>query len=121
MKSRARVNPISVKRKDYEAELDDAKEKVQERSGGYCEALTIAIWYLGANDPNGALDALQHGIRCNGRAVHVHHRKYRSRGGSNGLSNLAHLSEPCHTWVHAHPELSNILGLSLHANESETL
>ena len=75
------------------------KPEVLARSGGRCEARLAD--------------------RCLVTANHVHHRKYRSRGGSNGLSNLIHVCLPCHDWIHSNPELSNVTGLSLHEWEDE--
>lgn len=57
---------------------------VYQRSGGLCEA--------------------QVSTQCTGRGEHVHHRKLRSRGGGDGVANLAHLCHHCHDWVHAYPK-----------------
>lgn len=37
------------------------------------------------------------------RAVHMHHRRTRSHGGSHAAENLAHLCSVCHDYVHANP------------------
>lgn len=39
---------------------------------------------------------------CAGRGDQAHHRKYRSRGGSNALVNLAWICSPCHDATHRH-------------------
>ncbi len=41
---------------------------------------------------------------CANEGHHAHHMKYRSRGGSNSLENLALLCFPCHEKVHANYE-----------------
>lgn len=35
------------------------------------------------------------------RDLHVHHVRYRSRGGGDGLENLLTLCHRCHAWIHA--------------------
>lgn len=39
---------------------------------------------------------------CQRAPVQAHHRKYRSRGGSDALVNLDDLCAPCHEAVHRH-------------------
>lgn len=56
--------------------------QIRERSRGLCEA---AIW------PN-----------CWYFANCFHHKKYKSRGGSDRPTNIAHVCTPCHTAIHAH-------------------
>ena len=83
----------------YQKEFDAMKPLVLDRSKGRCEARLAD--------------------RCLVSGAHVHHRKYRSRGGSNGLSNLIHVCLACHEWIHTNPELANVTGLSLHEWENE--
>ena len=40
------------------------------------------------------------GVRCPRRAVHTHHRKYRSRGGTDNPINLIEVCRECHDWIH---------------------
>lgn len=49
---------------------------------------------------NGRCEASLYG--CFGQATHIHHKKFRSRGGSNRLVNLCHLCARCHNGVHAY-------------------
>jgi 5-methylcytosine-specific restriction endonuclease McrA len=106
----------------YEEELQAAKVLVVERSKGICEAATLVLYNLQHTPETHEALELFLNRKCGMFAVHVHHRKYRSRGGTNQLSNLAHLCEPCHSWVHSHGgfgEPANLLGLALSAGELE--
>lgn len=83
--------------------VDDLREAVRDRSGGRCEA----VWGLWAGL----------GDRCPNRAVHVHHRLGRRRGGlildaAGDIDNLAHLCGTCHdrVHVHGHGELGDAVG-----------
>lgn len=80
----------------YESEFREARVEVRKRSLGRCEASTEA---------------------CTVTAVHVHHRKLRSHGGSNDPSNLLDLCTPCHEWIHAHPAVSYERGWMVRAAE----
>ena len=96
------------------------KPRVRERSGGQCES-----WPFVRDHATSEQD-LYHSAPIAGTCqyrnpVHVHHRKYRSRGGTNSIENLVHLCQPCHDFVHAFPDVSNKLRLSLHEWESEEL
>ena len=42
--------------------------------------------------------------------LEAHHRKLRSRGGGDELSNLAALCPQCHDWVHANPAAAEVSG-----------
>ena len=116
---------------DFEREFRAMKLIVHERSQGVCEAAALVaqrvLEFLYAPDSEehtAVLDAAKEflaGRECLGRATNTHHRKYRSRGGTNSLDNLIDLCGPCHEWIHAYPIESNLLGLSLHANESEEI
>lgn len=112
---RSRIKP---KVSDFQKEFDATKPLVRERSHGVCEAIIVANVFL--DNPGPFCEDLWH-FACGNRAVHVHHRKYRSRGGTNALSNLLDVCLECHSLIHSQPELSNRLGLSLHAGESEEL
>lgn len=48
---------------------------------------------------------------CTGRAVHRHHVRRRSQGGTNDATNTRDLCMPCHEWIHAHPAKAYDLGL----------
>jgi hypothetical protein len=77
---------------DYEKDLDRVRPTLHQRSKGLCEIRLPG---------------------CQGIAVHPHHRKLRSRGGSNDLSNLLDVCGNCHDWAHANPELATALGLQV--------
>lgn len=76
------------------AELKAAKAVVRARSRGFCE-----ITHVG----------------CTGRAVHVHHKRRRSQGGTDDPENLLHLCRKGHDFVHSNPEISFRKGWLLHA------
>lgn len=44
--------------------------------------------------------------KCTGRAVHTHHRKLRSQGGTDDQSNLLAVCLQCHHHIHMNPALS---------------
>ena len=75
---------------DYEKDLDRARPTLHQRSKGLCEIRLPG---------------------CQGNAVHPHHRKRRSQGGTNDLRNLLHLCPNCHNWAHANVALSVSLGI----------
>jgi hypothetical protein len=86
----------STKNREFAAELDAVTPALEARSGGWCE--------LGIS-----------GVCGTGMAgLHRHHRRRRSQGGTNDLSNLIHLCDGCHTYVHAHPAISYSRGWLLH-------
>lgn len=74
-----------------------ARPLVVERSGGMCEAVVTEV--------------------CHGRAVHIHHRRYKSAGGDNSLENLLHVCLACHAWIHANKETARALGITPDWNE----
>ena len=106
---------------EYEREFEAMKPFVRARSKGICEGMVLALVY-GA-EPEDVLEAFPAGA-CQLNATEVHHRKYRQRGGTNALSNLAHLCKRCHDFAHAQGgfgKLANRLGLSLSTGQSEDL
>jgi hypothetical protein len=49
---------------------------------------------------------------CTGQAVTIHEPLLRSRGGSIvDVDNSVAICDPCHRWVHDHPEFARELGL----------
>jgi hypothetical protein len=42
-------------------------------------------------------------MRCHARATRMHHRRMRSQGGPDTASNLVHLCEAHHNYIHAFP------------------
>ena len=105
----------------YNAELAARRPDVWARSKWICEAPLFAVDVAGSDADLMALaNDMINGCRL--RATHVHHRKYRQRGGTNSLNNLLHVCEPCHSWIHAHggfDQPANRLRLALSAGESE--
>ena len=75
---------------DYERELDAVRPLIRQRSQGRCEIGLPGCWGV-ARDP--------------------HHRKLRSRGGTNDPSNILDACGACHDWAHANPALATELGL----------
>jgi 5-methylcytosine-specific restriction endonuclease McrA len=126
MKRTAITRTKTTRLEKFEAEFEKMKPLVKERSQGYCESwpfvrdhCTVEIQDLYHSAPIAATCQFSN-------PVNVHHRKYRgrSRGGTNALSNLIHVCEPCHSWIHAHGgfgEPANLLRLALSAGESEEL
>jgi hypothetical protein len=57
---------------------------------------------------------------CTGRAQHRHHRKLRSRGGSNDPANLLDVCLRCHDYIHRHPKESIRRGWMLPSWADET-
>jgi hypothetical protein len=108
----------------YDAEFLQAKALILQRSKGVCEAATFVLYHLVRTEEtqmalNDFLD-----VGCGITAVHIHHRKYRSRGGSNQITNLLDICLAHHEWIHAHGgfgESANLLGLALSAGELEML
>ncbi|WP_229434713.1 HNH endonuclease [Nocardia farcinica] len=47
----------------------------------------------------------------------IHHRRHRSQGVDNSLSNLLHLCSSCHGWVEANPGAAHMLGFWLRHGE----
>lgn len=123
-------SPMSRKKtkrlSDYDAEFEKMKPLVKFRSRGECEAVMVALAYQRVEPNQDAYEQFTawHDRNCSRRAVHVHHRKYRWRGGTNAESNLAYLSRECHDYTHAHGgfgRAANLIGLALSAGESEEL
>ena len=83
----------------YEADFQKMKPIIKARSKGVCEART--------------------GV-CTRRAVHVHHRKLRSQGGSNSPDNLIDVCFDCHDWIHLNPAASYEKGWLLHSTDDKT-
>lgn len=102
----------------YDAEFEAMRPVVVARAQGKCESLAV----VQRRDPRLAVSfLLMRGEHCRVMGSEIHHRKPRSRGGTNALDNLCYLCLWCHTWVHAHPTMAGGIGLLLHANESEDL
>lgn len=54
-------------------------------------------------------------LGCGRVAVHKHHRKRRSQGGTNDPVNLIDVCLECHEWIHRNPEQAYELGLLVHS------
>lgn len=52
---------------------------------------------------------------CTGRAVHKHHRKLRSQGGTDHPTNLLFTCFPCHHYIHMNPAISYANGWLIHS------
>jgi len=84
---------------DYEKEFRRMRPKIIKRANGRCEAQIVQV--------------------CTGAGRHVHHRKLRKQGGTNGFDNLCALCTECHEWIHAHPSVSYSKGWLVHEWEPE--
>ena len=82
--------PQSAGKNNYEKDLDRARPTLHQRSKGLCEVRLPG---------------------CQGNAVHPHHRKRRSQGGTNELRNLLDTCRACHDQAHANPALAMTLGI----------
>jgi len=106
---------------DYDREFEIMKPIVMSRAKGWCQASMFTFPYRIAD---GTLwFACGDGYHPH-KADHVHHRKYRSRGGTNAESNLIAICNDAHTWIHANGGFdgpANKLRLALSAGESEEL
>ena len=76
------------------AELKASKAVVRARSRGFCEVNALG---------------------CTGRAIHAHHKRRRSQGGTDAPENLAHTCRSCHNFIHSNPAWSFERGWLLHA------
>ena len=87
---RSKIRPESAKHRAYREELARNSVLVAARSHGICEV-------------------------CGERpATVMHHRLPRSAGGGNDLGNLLHVcQEPCHAYIHDHPQWAYERGLLL--------
>ncbi len=114
----------SLRQHQYDDEFEHSKRLVAERSKGVCEAATFVLYHLlRTPETQKALEDFLD-VPCGIRAIHVHHRKYRSRGGTNASSNLLAVCPRHHEWIHNHGgfgESANLLGLALSAGELELL
>lgn len=82
----------------YDKEFERARPLIWARSGRRCEARLPG---------------------CQGRAVHVHHRRPRGRGGSNDPANLLATCRKCHVWIHDHPLAATRRGLLVPTRATE--
>lgn len=78
---------------------------VSRRSGGQCEWDAERVWGPGTFKSS-ALSS-----RCGARAVHKHHVRMKSLGGTDAPANLADLCSEHHRWVHDNPDAARALGL----------
>lgn len=134
MKRSAIAKKKTRKLSGFDREFESMKSIVHERSRGECEALRLAMSTVEAKVGHGGFadgdlgqaygQFVERLYDCVGRGVHVHHRKYRKRGGTNSIDNLLDVCEPCHSWIHSHGgfgRAANLLGLALSAGESEEI
>lgn len=117
---------------DFDREFEKMKPFAYEESMGVCGARRFVFARLQENgfDVNRLPAELSAAwwkmdeVACGYQIQHVHHRKYRSRGGTNSAKNLIAICQNHHSWIHAHGgfgEPANLLGLALSANQSEEL
>ena len=71
------------------------KAALSERSRGKCEVVASVL--------------------CTGRGQDPHHRKTRSHGGGNELTNLYAVCRPCHDFIHRNPAISYEKGWLVHS------
>lgn len=83
LKRRTRLRPRSEKRERYEAELDEKRMVLRQRSGNRCEAKLVG---------------------CRGIPWEPHHLVRRSQGGTNNETNLMAVCTSCHMHVHLNPQ-----------------
>ncbi len=78
--------------------MDGSKAVIRSRSGGVCEAGTVA---------------------CTGKAAHAHHILMRSQGGRDDVSNLLDVCAACHRHIHANPAEAYARGWLHHAHKTD--
>lgn len=88
---RSPISSVSAKRAARQAAYREARNAVERRSNGVCEARA----YFG----------------CVGTGEHAHHVQRRSQGGSDDPGNLLWVCFACHGWIHDHPLLATKAGL----------
>lgn len=88
---RSPISPYSQKHRAKVAAYRKAREAVQERSEGRCEARAFG--------------------GCTGTGEQAHHVLRRSQGGTDTPGNLLWLCAFCHGWVHEHPKAAEEKGL----------
>ena len=84
--------PKAPMRRQDPPELRAARKVVHDRSGGFCEAHTPV---------------------CDHVAQHVHHKAGRKGVGAHSPSNLLHVCNGCHSYIHEHPQESYEAGWML--------
>jgi hypothetical protein len=52
-------------------------------------------------------------------AEHLHHRKLRKQGGPDTPDNLLACCSDCHSWIHAHPAVSYVMGLLIRGSDPD--
>jgi 5-methylcytosine-specific restriction endonuclease McrA len=122
---RAGLTQASSKRRvAYEDDLDAIRSHVYERSRGACESWEFVKQNKSADDATLYWSTMMPVNCLMHRPSHIHHRKYRSRGGSNDLVNLLYVCQPCHQFIHEHggiDQVASVLGFALHSWEDEAL
>lgn len=87
-----------------------ARREIDRRSGGRCEAditMTRVAMVLAAN-PEMKLTFTPL-PECRGRGGHKHHIRRRWHGEGTAANGL-NLCDPCHIWIHANIEVSQLMG-----------
>lgn len=84
------MKPVSDRRRQRDADYDDARKAAFERASGWCEAMVLG---------------------CTGRAEQTHHVAGRGGDDPHRLDNLKVLCAHCHQWTHLNPRQARRLGL----------
>lgn len=88
--SKKRITGTSKKVADYDEQFALIRPTILERDNNRCVAqIPNCCWNL---------------------AIHVHHKKLRSQGGTNLPSNLISLCLACHEFIHSNPDWSKERG-----------
>lgn len=82
---RARINPVSQKRRRRDGVYAERRVQVWVRNAGSCQ-------------------------RCSAPMTDVHHIAGRGGPDPHALTNLAGLCRACHEWVHANPAAARAAG-----------
>ena len=85
LRTYARINTVSKKRRQFEALAKVQRERILERRNGRCQVVYTS-------DTFGQLAV----VRCDNRAADVHHVQKRSQGGTGHPDNLIALCRHCH-------------------------
>lgn len=101
LKRKTQLRQVSEKRRIENADRERTRRIVAKRSGGLCEGRAL----IATVDPVAA-------SACKKRAVDLHEKRKRSRGGSiTDPANILHLCRSCHEFTEREPAAATRAGM----------